>query len=150
MTARRRLTATVSAGFALLVLTACEKPAPIVTVVSSGQSEWAEANRFCFEGQSIQEGNCAVRGKGADVPTELEVEAGQPIAIDVSKEVAERGWRFQTGEGNTEWSQVFEEDHYRQLGALGPGQRVLLTVQTVDESGQVPTGEWRFLLITEA
>ena len=146
MTARRRLTAAVSAGFALLVLTACEKPAPIVTVVSGGQSEWAEANTFCFEGQSAQNADCASRATGV---TELEVRPGEQVGVDVSKEVVERGWLIELGQGEqAQQSPVFEDDHYFSFTApnLGP-EGLPLTIRTIDESGQVQTGEWQFRLV---
>ena len=148
MTARRRLTAAVSAGFALLVLTACEKPAPIVTVVSGGQSEWAEANTFCFEDQSFQEANCASRATGV---TELPVRPGQQVGVDVSKEVAERGWLIELGEGEqAQRSELFEDDHYFSFTApnLGP-EGLPLTIRTIDESGQQQTGEWQFRLVAD-
>ena len=45
MNARRPLACVAAVG-ALLALSACEKPAPIVTVVSGGQSVYAEANTW--------------------------------------------------------------------------------------------------------
>lgn len=146
MTARRRLTAAMSAGFALLVLTACEKPAPIVTVVSGGQSEWSEATTFCFEGQSAQEANCASRATGV---TELEVRPGERVGVDVSKEVVERTWLLELGEGEqAQQSPVFEDRHYFSFTAPNIGPEGLpLTIRTIDESGQVQTGEWQFRLL---
>ena len=146
MTARRRLTAAVTAGVALVVLTACESPAPIVTVVSGGESRWTEASTYCFEGQSTQEANCAVR---ATEVTELAARPGEQVGIDVSKDVAERGWLIELGEGEqAQRSQVLEDDHYFSFTAPNIGPEGLpLTVRTIDESGQVQTGEWRFQLV---
>jgi hypothetical protein len=148
MTARRRLTAAVSAGFALVLLTACEKPAPIVTVVSGDESVWSEANTFCFEGQSFQNADCASR---ATEVTELEVRPGQLVGVDVSKEVVERGWLIELGEGEqAQQSPIFEDDHYFSFTAPNAGPDGLpLTIRTIDESGQVQTGEWRFLLVPQ-
>jgi hypothetical protein len=146
MTARRRLTAAVAAGFALVLLTACEQPAPIVSVVSADESEWAEATTFCFEGQSFQTADCSMRE--SDV-TELEVRPGQLVGVDVSKEVKERGWLIELGEGEqAQQSPVFEDEHYFSFTApnLGPGG-LPLTIRTVDESGRVQTGEWLFRLV---
>jgi hypothetical protein len=146
MTARRRLTAAVSAGFALVVLTACEKPAPIVTVVSGGESEWAEANTFCFEGQSFQNADCASRATGV---TELPVRPGEQVGIDVSREVVERGWLIELGQGEqAQQSPLLEDDHYFSFTAPNIGPDGLpLTVRTLDESGQQQTGEWQFVLV---
>ncbi len=147
MTARRRLSAAVSAGVVLVVLTACESPAPIVTVVSGGQSEWAEANVFCFEGQSFQAADCASRAPGV---TELTVRPGQQVGVDVSQEVVERGWVIELGEGEqAQASPIFEDDHYFSFTAPSFGPEGLpLTIRTIDESGQVQTGEWQFRLVS--
>jgi hypothetical protein len=147
MSRRRRLSAAVSAGSLLLALTACERPSPLVTVVSSGNSVHSEAQVYCFEGQSVQEANCATR---AEQVKELRVRSGQPIGIDVDKEVAERGWLIEVGEGEqAQQSSVFRDKHYFSFGLpLERGSRVPLTVRTVGgENPQAPTGEWSFVLV---
>lgn len=151
MTARRRLLAAASATFALAALTACEKPAPIVTVVSGGTSVYTEASAFCFdEDATLQSAECAQR---ATEPTRIAVRPGERIGIDVDKELAERGWQLEIADPQdpqrTQASPTIT-DHYFPFTAPGiaPDGMLLLTVRTVDEQG-VPTGEWLFELVSE-
>jgi hypothetical protein len=146
MTPRPRL---LAAALALAALTACEKPAPLVTVVSGGESTYTEATVFCFEeGQTLQSEECAARSE--DVPV-LEVRAGEQVGVDVGKELVERGWRLELADPadpqSTQQSPVLD-DHYFAFTAPGlrPDGELLLTVQTVDANGEAATGEWRFLL----
>jgi hypothetical protein len=93
MTSRRRLIAAASAALALAALTGCEKPAPLVTVVSGGESVYSEAAVFCFEeGQTLQSKQCAKRATKAP---RLAVREGERIGIDVDEELKDRGWRLQ-------------------------------------------------------
>ncbi len=144
----RRLTAAAPAGLLVLTLAACEKPSPLVTLVSSGNTVHSEAQVYCFEGQSVQQANCASRAKQVK---ELRITPGQPIGIDVDKEVAERGWIYEIGEGEqTQQSDVKVNDHYFSLRVnLPPGRRVPLIIRTVDVEKQAATGEWSFVLVGE-
>ena len=149
MTARRRLLAAASATFALAGLTACEKPAPIVTLVSGGQSVYSEAATFCFEeGQSLDSGECAQRQTSL---TRLEVRGGDVVGVDVDKELADRGWQLELQDPNDPQSAQRSptiDDHYFTFTAPGlqPGGRLLLTVRTVGEQ-DAATGEWTFELV---
>lgn len=150
----RRLLSALTAGVAALSLTGCERPAPIVTVVSGTTSEWKEADVYCFEGQSLPEGNCAQRAEGTTV---LEVEAGQQVGIDVSKAVLEQGWFIELAppgavgeEAQAQQSDVLEDQHYFAFTApaIGP-EGLRLTVRTLGEQGGggPPSGEWTFDLV---
>ena len=153
MTPRRRLLAAAAAtSAAAALLTGCEKPAPIVTVVSGGSSAYTEAAAFCFEeDQTLEGGDCAQRE--AEV-TELRVRPGERIGIDVDGEVAERGWQLVIADPQdpqrTQSSGTIT-DHYFPFTAPGiaPGGRLLLTVRTVDAQS-APTGEWQCALVAEA
>ena len=153
MNARRRLLASVRPGLiaagALLALTACEKPSPIVTVVSGGQSEYAEANVFCFEGQSIEAGDCATRHDGT---TEIGVRGGETVGVDVDKELADSGWFIELSDpaqGQQAQPQRSEpqDGHYFTFTApnLPTGATLQLTVRSLDEGG-TNNGEWSFTL----
>ena len=151
MTARRRLTAVASAGLAVAALTGCEKPAPIVTVVSGSTSEWKEADVFCFEeGQTFEDGDCVQRSTS---PTQIPVTPGQQVGVDVSREVVERGWYVELagpgGQGQAQQSGIQEHKHYFTFTAPQVDEGGLrLTVRTVGESEQgAPTGEWVFDLV---
>jgi hypothetical protein len=150
MPARRRLLAATSTALALAALAGCEKPAPLVTLVSGGQSVYKQANIYCFEeGVTVDSGECAQRADGA---TRLEVRRGETIGVDVGKDLVERGWRVQVGSGTAEQvqaSDVLEDQHYFTFTAPNlPAEGVPLVVVTVDED-DASTGEWLFQLVPE-
>lgn len=144
----RRLLACASAVGALLALSACEKPAPIVTVVSGGESTYTEAALWCFEDQQWPE--CAERAE--EVP-EISVRAGETVGVDVDEELAESGWYIALSEpgaaGEPQRSEP-QQGHYFSFSApnLPAGSALVLTVRSLGE-GDAPTGEWRFLLSPE-
>ncbi len=151
MTPRRRLRTVAATAAALASLVACEKPAPIVTVVNVGRSVYAEANVFCFEGQSAAAANCAQRRTGS---TTLEVVRGQTVGVDVDKEIVDDGWFIELsdpgaaeGEAEPQQSEV-QTGHYFTFTApnLPTGASLLLTVRSLNED-QEPTGEWSFRLV---
>lgn len=148
MTPRRRLLAAASAAITLLALTACEKPAPIVTVVSGGKSVYTEASLYCFEqGQTLESGGCAQRAQGV---TQLEVRPGNRIGIDVDKELAEGGWDFVLSDpkdpSRTQGIGPLESNYFPfSVPAIENDGSLLLTVRSLGPSGQ-PTGEWQFQL----
>lgn len=168
MTARRRLLAAASATFALAALTACEKPAPIVTLVSAGESVYAEAATYCFdEGKTLDDGGCAERESEV---VEISTRPGEVVGVDVAKALADRGWELTlidpTGQVQTQRTGQLDEDHYFTFTApnLSPaGYDVLVqtVVEDLDENGEprlddqglpvsIPTGEWRFRLVPRA
>ena len=148
MNARRRLLASASVAGALLALTACEKPAPIVTLVSGGESVYTEASTWCFEEQTPPE--CAERAEGV---TELSVRGGETVGVDVGDEVVERGWVLELSDPQAQDTQPqsseVQDDHYFTFTApnLPRGSELLLTVRALGEGEQPePTGEFRFVL----
>jgi len=147
MPARRRLLAASCSVFALTALTGCEKPAPLVTLVSGGQSVYTEANVYCFqEDKTVADGGCAERAQGS---TRLEVRPGEVLGIDVGKDLVERGWRWQLGPGRDPdyVSQVFEDQHYFAFEAPPlPEEGIPLVVSTVDDE-DATTGRWLFQLV---
>jgi hypothetical protein len=155
MTARRRLLVAAgrlgTAGAVALALTACERPAPIVTVVAGAASEWKEADVFCFEGQTPG-GDCARRATG---PTRIEVGPGQRVGVDVSKDVVERGWYIELslpgGEGEPESSELLVDQHYFSFTPRVGPEGLRLTVKAVGESGprSPASGEWAFDLVAK-
>ena len=149
MTARRRLLAAASATFAVTALTGCEKPAPIVTVVSGGTSVYTEASTFCFEeGATLDSDGCSQR---AAEPTRLAVRPGERIGIDVDRELVDRGWTLEIADPQdperTQGSTTIS-DHYFPFTAPGiaQGGMLMLTIRTVDEANAA-TGVWRFELV---
>ena len=150
MTARRRLLAAASAAVAVAALTGCEKPVPIVTVVSGANSEWKEADVFCEEG-TVDSGECAERSGG---PTRIPVSPGQTVGVDVDREVVERGWYIELagpgGQGQAQRSEVLEDKHYFSFTGQGvSGEGLRLTVFAIGEEGPegAPSGSWAFDLV---
>ena len=150
MNARRRLLATASAAGALLALTACEKPAPIVTVVSGGESVYSEAGTYCFEGQSLEADDCATRHEGS---TELAVRGGETVGVDVDGDLVDGGWYIELSDpaaqdgGNQPQRSEPQTGHYFTFTApnLPTGSELLLTVRSLAEGGE-QRGEWSFTL----
>ncbi len=148
MTARRRASTAAVAVLALAALSACEKPAPIVTVVNAGRSVYSEASIYCFDGQSSAQGNCATRASGL---TSIAVQGGQPVGIDVAKPLVGRGWVIELSDPSNKSAQPQQSEvqhkHYYSFTAptLPQGSAVLLTVRALG-SGNRPSGEWRFTL----
>lgn len=150
MTARRlKLAASVLGS--LVLLAACEKPAPIVTVVNEGSSTYAEANTWCFEGQAGAE--CATRTEGT---TSLKVRPGT-LGIDVDGEVAKGRWIATLVDSANPSQQlvssgVNEDQHYYsfELPQLPPQTQLLLTVRSLaegaDETATDARGTWTFQL----
>ena len=81
---RKPLIAAALAAAAVFSLTACEKPAPAITVFSGSNSVHAEA--VCWDV------DCAELPAGA-TPATLAVTPGATLGISVDSEVAEAGWR---------------------------------------------------------
>jgi hypothetical protein len=153
MTARRRLLAaaakTAAAAAAVVALTGCERPTPIVTVVSGTQSEWKEADRFCFKA-----GTCVEREE--PLPR-IELTNGGTVGIDVDKELADGAWGVVVdglpGQQQRVQLPVQRDTHYLPLrGVSVDGDGAVLTVLQLDPEdpeGSEPLGQWSFQLVQE-
>lgn len=146
MTPRRRLLAAVTAGVAVASLTGCERPAPIVTVVSGTTSEWKEADAYCFQADE-----CVEHAHG---PTVLPVRPGQQVGVDVSKALVDRGWFIELSapgsEGQSQQSEVFRDQHYFAFTtpSIGP-EGLRLVVRSLGAGGEGTSGEWVFDLVAD-
>ena len=147
MTARRRLLAATSAAAAAVALTGCERPTPIVTVVSGMQSEWKEADRFCFDaGTCIEE--------EAELPR-IRVSNGATVGIDVDRELADGAWGVVldglSADQQRVQTPVQRDNHYLRLPRVGlDADGAVLTVLLLDEDdpeGSEPRGAWSFQLV---
>ena len=150
MSLRGRLRPVACLVLGVVALGGCERPTPLVTVVNAGRSVYAEADTYCFEGQSTVEATCAVREQRAST---LEVEPGEPVGVDVGKELVEGGWIIELSdpqapaeEAQPQQSEV-QDGHYFTFTApnLPPEGSLLLTVRSLN--GETPTGQWSFLLV---
>lgn len=151
MTARRPL-AVLLAGGGLVALTGCQAPAPIVTLVNGTTTVHKEADVWCFGGQPVGQGNCAHRDGSVQ---KIAVKPGTRLGVDVSKQVAQRGWVLQLSSGDggqPQTTQVLKDTHYFSFTAPDvSGAGLKLTVNAVepnDPAGQ-PTGQWTFQLVPQ-
>jgi hypothetical protein len=151
MTARSRLVAGLSVGACLVGLTGCQKPTPIVSLVSSGESVHTDATIYCFEGQSAQQQNC--RAPEGKTPTVLEVKVGQQVGIDVAKEVAESGWVVvlpgDDEDPSNDQASGKQDSHYFAFTPQFESGPLRVEVRMLDEGRtDAPTvGNWQFVLV---
>lgn len=147
----RRVAALAAAGAAAgLLLTACEKPAPGVSVFSGTTTEWREAVCWAFESESLEPGDCA-----QDVITEastgegvarIPVLPGETVGISVDPKVAEEGWTPVIGQQrltSTPLEATYFRFTYPDLQEVPP-EGVLL--QVVAGRGESTKGIWVFRL----
>lgn len=151
MAARSRLLAGLTTAVSLVALTGCSKPTPIVSLVSSGHTVHTDATLYCFSGQSIQKRNC--RTDETKTPTVLKVKPGQPVGIDVSRDVQRAGWVvvLPGANGSQDQSSGRQESHYLAFTPQFTPQspQVTLDVRMLDHGSESkPTvGLWRFVLV---
>ena len=124
------------AAVALVAVTACEKPAPQITVASSGRVVNVDASRYCF----------AQCRDHATATTSIRVRGNTTVSIDVPKQVAEKGWILVLGKDPVS-TQPLKTSHYALgLGLVKDDQAEPLPV-TIFEFGDgasaQPTGAWK-------
>ena len=151
MSVRSRLVAGLSIAVSLVALTGCQKPTPLVTLVSGGESVHTDATIYCFEGQSVQQQNC--RTRTSTKPTLLEVKVGQQVGIDVAREVAEAGWVVvlpgdDQDPGNDQASGR-QDEHYFAFTPQFESGPLRVEVRMLDKGRtDAPTvGNWQFVLV---
>ena len=151
MTARSRLVAGLSVAACLLTLTGCQKPTPIVSLVSGGESVHTDATIYCFDGQSAQQQNC--RAPKDKAPTVLEVKVGQQVGIDVDKKVAEAGWVVvlpgDDQDPSNDQASGKQDSHYFAFTPQFESGPLRIEVRMLDEGRtDAPTvGNWQFVLV---
>jgi hypothetical protein len=133
-----RRTAVVLVPLAVLALTACEKPAPQVTVATGGRVVNVDASRYCFESDDCKD-------HGAGVAT-LPVRAGDQVSINVPSHVAHEGWYIRL---NGRPIPGFETPRKKLHGTLplpgALGREVVLEIVQGDAGGE-PQGIWKLTL----
>ena len=153
MTARSRLVAGASAAVALVALTGCQKPTPIVSLVSGGETVHSDATIYCFDGQSAQQQNCRT---DVHPPTALKVKVGQQVGIDVAKQVAKAGWVVvlpgSDQDPSNDEASGKQDGHYFAFTpqpSLFDNGPVRMEVRMLDDGRtDAPTvGNWQFLLV---
>lgn len=151
MTARSRLVAGLSVAVSVLALSGCQKPTPLVTLVSSGESVNSDATIFCFEGQSAQQQNC--RTAEGKAPTVLPVKPGQQVGIDVAKDLVEAGWVVvlpgNDQDPSNDQASGKQTKHYFAFTPQFESGPLRVEVRMLDEGRtDAPTvGNWQFVLV---
>lgn len=153
---RRRLTASLGALAAVLALTGCERPTPIVTLYSSGTSLHDEALSYCFEGQDPTrepgtEGACRfdVEDRRAKV---LEVRTDEQVLVDVDREIADAGWVvvLRAGQDRVSRLPVRDDEHVARFTPdFSQTPVITVEVQKLErpEEDARPTGIWQFTIV---
>ncbi|NHC46893.1 hypothetical protein [Motilibacter aurantiacus] len=130
--------ALAAAALSPLLLTACEKPVPSVTVYAGSSSQRAEAT--CWNHDEAALPADEVQRCATQEGTLLEVHSGDVIGISVDKEVAEAGWRPPGAQ------EISHETYYSLPLGQELTEEVALDIVAFDESGEQPRGVWRFRL----
>ena len=155
MSARSRVLAVASTVVALVALTGCQKPTPIVSLVSGSESVHSDATIYCFEGQSAQQQDCRT---DVHPPTPLKVKVGQQVGIDVAKQVADAGWVVvlpgSDNDTSNDQASGAQDSHYfaftpdPSMFQNGP---VRMEVRMLDDGRtDAPTkGNWQFVLVPD-
>jgi hypothetical protein len=146
----RRTSALVAAVLSLGLLAGCEKPAPEVGALASGDFHLAHASLWCFEGQAYRNaGDCR---EDKQTPTKLSVRPGAPVAIEVPHDVKERGWFVRVVDGQNEVAAgpIQKDKSYFTLSAdFQRGNTMNIQVVALPQgAGQGETsGFWEFALV---
>ena len=154
---RRRLGATLAASAAILGLSGCERPTPIVTLYSGGTSLYDEAFSYCFDGQDPgkepgSEGACRF---DADRQTKvLGVHPGDEVVVDVDRDIADKGWYVVLrGTGpNQQTRLATQQEHVTSFQPdFTQSPTITVLVQKLTEASDTAqsVGVWQFTLVPE-
>ncbi len=150
MTARTRLFAGLTAALCAVTLSGCQKPTPLVTLVSGSTSVNTGATIYCFEGQSAQVENCRTEEQP---PTVLKVKVGAQVGVDVAKKVADAGWVIvlpgNDQDPSNDQASGTQTDHYFAFTPQFESGPLRLEVRMLDngQAGAPTVGNWQFVLI---
>lgn len=151
MTARSRLVAGLTVAVSLVALTGCQKPTPLVSLISSGETVHTDATIYCFEGQSARQQNC--RAPQDKAPTVLKVKAGQQVGIDVAKDIADAGWVVvlpgDDEDPSNDQASGKQDTHYFAFTPQFQNAPLRVEVRMLDGGRtDAPTiGNWQFVLV---
>lgn len=147
-----RTAATVAVG--LLVLSACAKPTPGVTLVSGKKSVYTEATNYCDGKVLTSVTDCVKR----DRPTVLPARQGDQVGIDVDRTLAKHGWFVIDLDSNTRYSYqdtqylAFDADFTNRPlpGVINLEVREVQRRPSSDKDLPPVIGIWRFQLVQKA
>ncbi len=125
-----------AAALVLIALTACEKPAPKVTVTSNGRVVNLDAARYC-------RGDKCVDHEAS--PKTITIRSDSVVSFDVPKRIAEHGWQIDVG-GDKLFETPRTKSHYTLSIPALRGSGTLPVTVTQGEGAQ-PEGVWRLQLL---
>ncbi len=152
----RRLTAVLSAAVALVGLTGCQKPTPIVTLYSGHSSTYDTAFSFCFPGQDPGKapgdgGACRYETGGGRSPKVLTVRPGDEVTVDVDKDLADAGWFVALrGAGGQASRLATQSEHVTSFQPdFSQSPTITVEVQKLESArnGAKPLGVWQFAIV---
>lgn len=138
------------AAVAALVLSGCQKPTPLVSLVSGTRTVHSGAAIYCFEGQSAQAQNCRT---GSTQPTVLKVKPGAQVGVDVAKKLADAGWVVvlpgDDQDPTNDQASAPQTGHYFAFTPQFQNGPLRLEVRMLDRRRtNAPTvGNWQFVLV---
>lgn len=153
MTARPRLAARLAVALVpvlVLALAGCQKPTPLVSLVSGTSTVHTGATIYCFEGQSAQAQNCRT---GPVQPTVLKVKPGAQVGVDVAKKLADAGWVVvlpgDDQDPSNDQASAPQTSHYFAFTPQFQSGPLRLEVRMLDRRRtDAPTvGNWQFVLV---
>lgn len=133
----RRTAVAVAVPLVLLTVTACEKPAPQVTVAAGGKVVNVDASKYCFETDNCKEHSAA--------KATLPVRGDDQISINVPAHVAHEGWYIRF---NGQPIRGYEQPRKTLHATLVPGglnEAVDVEIVQGTEGGE-PQGIWKLTL----
>lgn len=156
----RPLALALAAAVSALALSACDKPAPSVTIFSGTTSEHREALCWSFDpDRAYTAEDCVVDVAAAqsqesvfdaldEYLATLEVAAGDVVGISVDPEVADAGWSV-TINGRPLHRELITETYFRFTMPPQPLRRgsAELQVRAAAEDGTSARGFWVFRLV---
>ncbi|MCZ3385538.1 MAG: hypothetical protein LH630_00870 [Actinomycetia bacterium] len=156
MPSRRSPLVVLVVGLTLLVLSACEKPAPSATVFSGSNSEHREAICWSFEpDRGVEKDDCSLdleRQPADEVAQALLDEIavipttpGETVGISVDPSVAENGWVVSIN-GRSLTREPVTDKYFRFTMPPGPLLRgdAQLVITAFTENGAQVRGSWIF------
>ncbi|MFM7597959.1 MAG: hypothetical protein ACKO70_06240 [Actinomycetota bacterium] len=134
-----------------LLLAACEKPAPGVSVVSGTTSAYREALCWSFDGEPLGPDTCAQDVvtqalEGEQVAT-LPVLSGDVVGISVDPKVADLGWYPVVGSQRLTQEPVFTTYYRFTYPDLQPVPPKGVALQVVAGQGTETLGLWVFRIV---
>ncbi len=152
---RRRSVAVLGACAALLGLTGCERPTPLVSVYSGNTTLNDHALSFCFPGQDPAKepgtpGACRFDAEGR-TPEVLEVKPGDQVVIDVDKDLVESGWTAVLRAPGAQPGRLAVQDEHVAYFEPDFSRAPQLTLEVLKLDGPRddarPVGIWQFVLV---